>query len=86
MPQMIQPNHVILPYMQTEINEIMNELRTQYRATGFNSYPKIKLMRRTKATDRILHAMFKDGLIERQTGLNDTLILLPKSETSKIIR
>ena len=69
--------------MQTEA---LNELVSKYKQTGFNFYPKIQLQRKTKVTDKELYAMMKEGLIERTMGLNDTLIILPKSTIEKIIR
>jgi len=64
----------------------MKVLTDKYQETGFNFYPKVQLQRETKVTDKELHVMMKEGLIERAMGLNDTLIVLPKSTIEKIIR
>ena len=67
-------------------SNVMKVLTDKYQQTGFNFFPKLQLQRETKVTDKELHLMMKEGLIERAMGLNDTLIVLPKSTIEKIIR
>lgn len=62
--------------MQTGKERAMEELRSHYARTKFNSYPKIKLRHKTEVTDKELHALLKEGLIGRRRGLNDTNIVL----------
>lgn len=56
--------------------ETYNELVSNYKATQFNYYNKVKLFLKTGVTDKELWQMHKEGIITKAKGVNNTLIML----------